>query len=693
MKTFKRTLVTSALPYANGLIHFGHISGAYLPADIYVRYKRLKGEEVLFICGTDEYGTAIAVSAQQEGRTPLEQANHYHELIKKLFDRCSIEFDNFSRTTRPIHTKNAQKFFTDLHNAGYIEPKETEQWYSPTSKQFLADRQLVGKCYYPECGYEKARGDECPKCGRYLDALQLTDVHSMIDGSTLEKRKTVNWFLLLDKLQPELERWIDTHPEWKKNVLNKLKDTFREGLQSRPITRDLSWGVPIPLDDERTKNKCLYVWFDAPIGYVSSTQEWAEKQGKPDLWKEYWLSPESRLLHFIGKDNITFHALIFPAMLLKQSEPYVLPDNVPANEFLNLEGNKFNKSSGWTIDLEDFFSKYHPDALRYYLARSFPETADSDFLWKEFQAKVDELANIYGNLISRVFKFIEQFQDGKVPKPGAFEVVDETILKVIQQTPKQIGDEIEQFSFRQAAYLFLDLARQINIYYDYQKPWKAREEAPERCRTTLYVCVQAIKTLAIVGYPFIPETSQKVWTALNLKQKLTTLRDQVEQKWEEIDPIPAGHPISAVGILFKKIDEAQIAQEIDTLHKRKEVWLKAQQRYTPPPLKPQVTWDDFAKMDIRVGKVLQAEILPQSKNLLKLKIDIGLETRQVLAGIKAHYKPEDLIGKKVIFLANLAPKKIMGLESQGMVLAVDIEGKAILLQPGQEEVPEGAAIK
>lgn len=692
MKTFKRTIVTSALPYANGLLHFGHISGAYLPADIFVRYKRLCGEDILFICGTDEYGTAIAVSAQQEGRTPQEQADHYHILIKNLFDQCAIQFDHFSRTTRPIHTKNAQKFFTDLHQAGYIEPREAEQWYSPSANQFLADRQIVGKCYYPECGFERARGDECPKCGRYLDSLQLTQVHSAIDGSPLEKRTTTNWYLLLDKLQPELEQWIETHPDWKKNVLNKLKDTFKEGLQGRPITRDLSWGVPVPLEDERAKNKCLYVWFDAPIGYVSSTQEWAEQQGTPELWREYWQSPDSRLLHFIGKDNIAFHALIFPAMLLKQSEPYILPDNVPANEFLNLEGNKFNKSSGWSIDLEDFFQKYDPDTLRYYLTRSLPETADADFLWKEFQSKVDELANIYGNLINRVFKLTEQLNGNKVPTPGPLQEDDQKILNAIQQAPKFIGDEIEKFSFRQAAYLFLDLARQTNVYYDYQQPWKTKKENPERCATTLYVCLQAIKALAVLGIPFIPTASLKVWNALNQSRTLSTQRGKVEQQWNTIELLPPDHPLSPPGVLFKKIEDKQIEEEIKTLEQRVLEKTKTQQSYSPPPLKPLIHWEDFSKIDIRIGKILHAEMLPKSKNLLKLQVDLGLETRQILAGIKTFYTPEALLGQKVVVLANLAPKTIMGEESQGMILAADIDGKAILLQPW-EDAPQGAFIK
>ena len=639
MSKFKRTIVTSALPYANGLLHFGHISGAYLPADIFVRYKRLLGEDIIFICGTDEYGTAIAVSATKEGRSPEEQADHYHVLIKQLFDQCNINFDNFSRTTRPHHAKNAQKFFTDLHDAGFIEPKETEQWYSPKTEEFLADRQIIGTCYFEDCGFEKARGDECPKCGHYLEALKLSNVHSSIDGSKLEKRKTTNWFLLLDKLQPELEKWIETHPEWKKNVLHELKRSFKGGLPARAITRDLKWGVPVPLEDEKAKEKCLYVWFDAPIGYISSTQEWAEKQGKPEAWKEYWQDKESRLLHFIGKDNIAFHALIFPAMLLKQSEFYVLPDNVPANEFLNLEGDKFNKSSGWYINLEEFFAKYSPDALRFYLARALPETADSDFLWNEFHAKTDELANTYGNLVLRVFKMILQYNEGKVPVVGELNDEDKTVLEAIKEAPKLVSEEIENFSFRQGAHHFLDLARKINVYFDKQEPWKTRKSDEKRFATTLNVCAQALKTLAVIGYPFIPESSEKLWDALNQDKKLSSAYGQVDQLWGEIEALEEGHVLSEIGVLFKKIDKKQIEQEIQQLQVQKEKREKEVAAesyvYEPPALKETITWEDFAKLDIRIGEITSAEPLKKSKKLLKLQVDIGVETRQILAGIKS----------------------------------------------------------
>jgi methionyl-tRNA synthetase len=703
MTAFKRTLVTSALPYANGQIHFGHISGAYLPADIFVRYKRLKGEDIVFICGTDEYGTAIAVSAAKENRTPQEQADYYHERIKNLFNQCQINFDNFSRTTRPHHTQNTQKFFLDLYTAGYIEAKETEQWYSPSSQQFLADRQITGKCY--ECGFEKARGDECPKCGHYLEALQLTEVYSAIDGTPLEKRKTTNWFLLLDRIQPDLERWVETHPEWKKNVLNKLKDTFKEGLEPRSITRDLQWGVPVPLKE--AQGKCIYVWFDAPIGYISSTQEWAELQGSPEKWKEYWLSPESRLLHFIGKDNITFHALIFPAMLLKQSLPYVLPDNVPAHEFLNLEGDKFNKSTGWSIELEDFFEKYSSDTLRYYLARSFPETADSDFLWREFQSKTDELANIYGNLILRVFKMILTSLEGKVPACGSLTESDQVLLQAIQETPRLVGQELEQFHFRQGAYYFLDLARKTNVYFDEQAPWKTRKSDPERFATCLSLCVYSLKTLAVVGYPFIPTASEKLWRGLQQKQKLSTVRGQVQQGWDLIEPVSAGHSLEAVEVLFHKIEEKQIIQEIASLQERKKqklqetgtslqreptASLKPSDLKAFQPLKSLISWEDFDKIDLRIGRILSAEILPKSNHLLKLQVDIGLETRQIIAGIQKSYTPEELRGKEVVVLVNLTPKKIKGEESQGMLLATDFQGKAILLQP-VTEVSEGSFLR
>ncbi len=674
----EKLLVTSALPYANGAIHFGHIAGAYLPADIYVRYHKLKRNDVIYICGTDEHGTAITFSAMKEGRSPQEHTDIYYKVISDIFDKFNIKFDNFSRTTKPIHYKRSKKFFLDILENGYIEKRSNKQLYCEHDKMYLPDRYVGGTC--PHCQYENARGDECPNCGAWIDQTTLVEPKCKLCGNTPVIRETSHWHLNLEKMTPMLEKYVaEKENIWKDNVKGFVKGMLKEGLKGRAITRDLEWGVPVPLDD--AEGKVLYVWFDAPIGYISSTVEWAERQGNPDLWKEYWQNPDRKIIHFIGKDNIVFHCLIWPAMLMGQKEPYELPYNVPANEFLNLEGRQFSKSEGWTIELDRFFDTYPTDSIRYYLTAIMPEKKDSDFSWKEFQTKHNsELADTLGNLVNRSLTFIRNKLSNKIPELNNPNDYDNEVLDKIKKAPEKVANAIANYEFRKGAFEFMELARLGNKYYDEKKPWASLKKGDtEDCNNTLYITAQLIKTLAVISYPIIPQTAEKMWKLLNIDKDIS----KADWDIDTLELIKSGRELGKLELLFKKIEDEQIDAEIEKLQSS----LKSKadtKKKDYPAIKDEIVYDDFAKLDLRVGVIKSAEKMKKADKLLKLKVDIGIEERQLLAGIAKHYKPEELIGKRCIVVSNLAPKKMRGEMSQGMILAGESDGKIRIVEPNPE---------
>jgi len=682
----EKYLVTSALPYANGPIHFGHIAGAYLPADIYVRFQRMRGADIIYICGTDEHGVAITISAEKEGMSPVDYVDKYHKVIKKIFDNFNIKFDNFSRTTMKHHYKLSQEFFTDLYKNGYIKPSETKQLYCKKCARFLADRYVFGTC--PACGYEAARGDECGKCGKWLDALDLKDPGCKVCKESPEIRSTKHWFLQLQNLKESLLKWIDGHGEWKENVKRFIGNMVKEGLVERSITRDLPWGVPVPLED--TEGKVLYVWFDAPIGYISSTMEWAERMGEPEKWKDYWYDKDCKLVHFIGKDNITFHCVVWPAMIMGQDKPLILPWNVPANEFYNLEGRQFSKSEGWYISLDDFFEKYPADVIRYGIISNSPENRDTEFTWKDFQSRNnDHLADTYGNFVHRTLTFIKKYFNGVIPEPGDLSDLDREMLAEIEKTPALMEECLLNFKLRQAAYELMDLPRKGNRYYNDKAPWKSRKENIQDCATTMYVCAKLLQVLSVISFPFMPSTAEKLRAMLGYTSSVE------KEKWGSIyeKELKPGTAVGEVEILFKKIDDTIIQEEIDKMNIQAEEAKTAKE--APPvqyePLKPVINYDEFARVDLRVGKVIKAESVPKSKKLLKLTVDIGMEKRQLVAGIAHHYKPEDLTGKNVIVVVNLEPAKIMNVESRGMILAASIDEELAFLTTA-EDIKPGAKI-
>ena len=674
----EKFLVTSALPYANGPIHFGHIAGAYLPADIFTRYKRMTGANIIYICGSDDHGVAITISAEKAGVTPEEHVAKNHALITDIFEKMNIQFDNFSGTSRKPHYEMSQTFFRRINEAGYIEPKISQQLYCTFDKMFLADRYISGIC--PYCQYERARGDECPNCGKWLEPLQIIEPKCNICGNQPEVRETENWYLKLDKLEPRLKDWIATKKDWKINVLNFVNGWFNEGLQERAITREMSWGIPVPL--EGAEGKVLYVWFDAPIGYISSTVEWAKNKGKPDLWKDYWCDPGTRLIHFIGKDNIPFHCIVFPSMIMAQNEVdediFVLPENVPANEFYNLEGKQFSKSEGWYIDLDDFFSKYSADVIRYTLCANMPEKRDSEFTWKDFQLRNNsDLADTFGNLANRVLTFTRKNFEGKIPERTELDDEGQELLKKIETVSNRVGNNLDKYEYRRAIFEVMELAREGNRYFDKMEPWSnvKSEETKPKAATTLNLCIHLLKALAVTSCPFIPESAQTLWTLLGIEGQVK----DVDWKSEPQKSLKPGTKLPKPRILFKKIEDKMIEEEINVLKEWSEKSKGATETKSFSPLREQVAFDDFAKLDLRVGKITQAETIKKSKKLLKLMIDIGLETRQVVAGIAKQFTPEDLIGKKVIMVANLKPIKLMGVESHGMVMAVKDGDKMALL--------------
>lgn len=682
-RKFQRYTITSALPYANGPVHIGHLAGVYVPADIYVRYLRSKGEDVLFVCGSDEHGVPITIRAQKEGVTPQQVVDKYHTIIQESFQQFGISFDIYSRTSAPVHHHTASDFFKKLQQDGVFEVKESEQYYDEEAAQFLADRYIKGTC--PNCAYPEAYGDQCERCGTSLSPAELIDPRSMLSGAKPVMRNTTHWYLPLQDFEGWLRKWIlEEHKEWKPNVYGQCKSWIEQGLQPRAVTRDLDWGVPVPLPE--AQGKVLYVWFDAPIGYISATKDWAERHGVD--WRPYWQNEDTRLLHFIGKDNIVFHCIIFPAML-KAHGSYILPDNVPANEFLNLEGNKISTSRNWAVWLHEYLEAFtdQQDVLRYALTTNAPETKDNDFTWKDFQAKNNnELVAIMGNFVNRAAVLTHKYYEGKVPERGELYDAEREVLEQLVQLPKKVADALDNFKFREGLAAMMELARIGNKYLAETEPWKLAKENPERVKTILNISLQLAANLTIVGAPFLPFTAEKLRQMLQLPV----------MNWQEAgrdDLLKAGTLLNTPELLFQKIEDSVVEEQVQKLQNTK-ASNEAATATTPEvtPAKPVIQYDDFAKLDLRVGTVLEAEKMKKSKKLLKLKIDTGIDQRTILSGIAQHFEPEQLIGQQVMVLVNLAPRPMMGEESQGMVLlAEDSDGKLVLVKP-EAKVTNGSMI-
>jgi methionyl-tRNA synthetase len=680
--TFKRYTVTSALPYANGPIHIGHLAGVYIPADIFVRYLRARGEDVVFVCGSDEHGVPITIRAKKEGKTPQEVADHYNDIIKKSFSDFGISFDIYSRTSNKTHYKTASDFFVKLYEKSALREIESEQYYDEEQKEFLADRYIQGTC--PKCGHADAYGDQCENCGSTLSPSELIDPRSMLSGSKPILKKTRHWYLPLDDYEPWLRQWIlNDHKEWKPNVYGQCKSWIDQGLQPRAVTRDLDWGVPVPV--EGAEGKVLYVWFDAPIGYISATKEWSEKSGKD--WELYWKDKETRLVHFIGKDNIVFHCIIFPSMLREHGE-FILPDNVPANEFLNLEGNKISTSRNWAVWLHEYLEDFKgkEDVLRYALCANAPEAKDNDFTWKDFQAKNNnELVAILGNFVNRVAVLLDKYYQGVIPARNNAIDIDNDLAGFLATAPAAIEKSLDSFKFREGLANFMEIARRGNKYLADAEPWKLINTDPDRVATIMNLASQVVANLAILGGPFLPFTSRKISSIFALG----------DYSWADaggIDLLKNGHKIGDAELLFSKIEDQKIEQQIGKL---KSTQLENNQdgsKPALPPMKPEVTFDDFAKMDIRVGKILEAEKVEKSSKLLKLLVDTGIDKRTIVSGIARYFDPKDVIGKQVTVLLNLAPRKIMGIESQGMILlAEDHDQKLIFITP-DDAVMNGSGV-
>ncbi|HRW61992.1 MAG TPA: methionine--tRNA ligase [Bacteroidales bacterium] len=682
MKNPKRYLITSALPYANGPLHLGHIAGAYLPADIYVRYLKLKGNDVAFICGSDEHGVPITLRARKEGVTPQDIVDKYNSMIKNAFEEFGIAFDIYHRTSDPLHYETASDFFKTMYEKGEFIEKEEEQFFDEQEQQFLADRYIIGTC--PKCGYEEAYGDQCEKCGTSLSPKELINPKSKLSGAVPVLKTTKHWYLDLERYQKEwLEAWIDSHKgDWKSNVYGQCKSWLNAGLQPRAVTRDLDWGVPVPV--EGANGKVLYVWFDAPIGYISATKAWADKAGKN--WKDYWQSDDSRLIHFIGKDNIVFHCLIFPAML-KAHGDYILPENVPANEFLNLEGDKLSTSRNWAVWIHEYLQEFpgKQDVLRYAICTTFPEQKDNDFTWKDFQTRNNsELVAIFGNFVNRTLVLTHKYYNGNVPARGELTDFDRETLAEINVIKENLEKSIENFRFREAIKNAMDLARLGNKYLADTEPWKVVKTDEERVKTIMNISIQITAALSIIMEPFLPFTAEKLRNFLNI-EKLAW------DKAGDNDLIETGHTINQAGLLFDKIEDEEIEKQIQKLMDSKKA--NEAENKKVQPAKDNIAYDDFAKMDIRVGTILEAERVPKTDKLLKLRIDTGIDKRTVVSGIAVDHKPEDIIGKQVSILVNLEPRTIRGIESQGMILmAEDASGKLNFVVPG-EKTTNGSGIK
>ncbi|MHA7128849.1 methionine--tRNA ligase [Algoriphagus namhaensis] len=682
-KNFKRYTVTSALPYANGPLHIGHLAGCYIPSDIYVRYLRSKKRDVAYICGSDEHGVAITIKARKEGKTPQEIVDRYHEMMKASFLEFGISFDEYSRTSAQIHHETAQELFKDLYDKGEFLEQTTEQYFDEEAGQFLADRYIEGTC--PRCGFEGAYGDQCERCGSSLSPTELINPKSKLSGSTPVLKETKHWFLDLARYADFLKKYIlEEHQEdWKNNVLGQCRSWLEagDGLQARSMTRDMEWGIPVPV--EGAEGKVLYVWFDAPIGYISATKEWASRTGKN--WESYWKDEETKLVHFIGKDNIVFHCIIFPAILKTHGE-FILPDNVPANEFLNLEGDKISTSRNWAVWLHEYLEEFpgKQDVLRYVLTANAPETKDNDFTWKDFQSRNNsELVAVFGNFINRAVVLTHKYFDGVIPAKGALMGYDEEVLAELQAFPEKISSSIERYRFREALSLLMDLARLGNKYLADTEPWKTIKADRERTGTILNIALNIAGSLAIVAEPFLPFTAQK----------LVDLFGMQETAWEnagDSDLLKNGVALGQMGLLFEKIEDEVVDKQVQKLMDAK----KENEAANAPvvPMKEIITYDDFAKLDMRVVTVLEAEKMPKSKKLIKLKVDTGLGHRTVLSGVAEHFEPEFLVGKQVTMLINLAPRKMMGIDSEGMILmAEDKDGKLKLLTP-HEATASGSTI-
>ncbi|MFN3554516.1 MAG: methionine--tRNA ligase [Bacteroidales bacterium] len=681
VKNFKRYTVTSALPYANGPVHIGHLAGVYIPADIYARYLRSAGKDVVFIGGSDEHGVPITIKARKEKVSPQDVVDKYHYMIMESFQKLGISFDVYSRTSAPIHHETASAFFEKLHKTGKLTEKESEQFYDEENKQFLADRYITGTC--PHCGYEKAYGDQCESCGTSLSPTDLINPRSVLSGNKPVMRKTTHWYLPLQDYEPMLREWIlEGHKhDWKTNVYGQCKSWIEQGLQPRAVTRDLDWGVKVPV--EGAEGKVLYVWFDAPIGYISATREWSEKTGKD--WEPYWKDKDSKLVHFIGKDNIVFHCIIFPAMLHAEGS-YILPENVPANEFLNLEGDKISTSRNWAVWLHEYLEEFpgQQDVLRYALCAAAPETKDNDFTWKDFQARNNsELLAIFGNFVNRTLVLTQKYFQGKVPAAGTLTPADQEVLAQMERFPQSIASSLESYRFREALNELMNLARLGNKYLTDSEPWKIFKDNPQRVQTILNVSLQICTNLAILCEPFLPFTSARLLEMLNLEP----------MNWASAggNNIQADHQLGTPSLLFVKIEDEQIQYQVDKLANTR-IANEAEEGWTPPAIRPEISYDQFAGMDLRVATILAAEKVAKTKKLLKLTLDTGLDKRTVVSGIAEFYNPQEVVGKQVVLLANLSPREIKGIQSHGMILmATDKDGKLTFVKP-ENGVTNGSTI-
>lgn len=681
-KQYKRHTITAALPYANGPVHIGHLAGVYVPADIYVRYLRSKGEDVAFVCGSDEHGVAIELRARKEGKSPQEVVDFYHNQIKGSFEQFGISFDIYHRTSSELHHETASAFFEQMEKEGKFTVETSEQFFDEKEQQFLADRYIKGTC--PNCSFPDAYGDQCENCGTTLSPSELKNPKSMLSGEAPVMKETKHWYLPLDQFEPWLKDWLlEGHKEWKPNVYGQCKSWIDNGLRPRPMTRDLKWGIPVPV--KGGEGKVLYVWFDAPIGYISATKQWAKDQGKN--WEDYWKSDDTRLLHFIGKDNIVFHCIIFPT-LLKAEGSYVLPDNVPANEFLNLESNKISTSRNWAVWLHEYLEEFpdKQDVLRYTLTANAPETKDNDFTWKDFQTRNNsELVAIFGNFVNRAVVLTHKYFDGRVPERNELQPIDQEVIDAIKEAPGKIEAALDQFKFREALAQMMELARVGNKYLADTEPWKLIKEDKSRVETILNIALQIGANLSIVCEPFLPHTSQRLIDILQV-EKYT---------WADaggIDYLSANHQLNKASLLFEKIEDKEVEKQVNKLLETKKMNEEENNTSEVPALKDEIVFDDFMKMDLRVGEIKTAEKVEKSNKLLKFSVDMGLETRTILSGVAKHFSAEEMVGKKVTVMANLAPRKIMGIESQGMLLfAENSDGKLVAVSPGAD-AQNGATI-
>ncbi len=685
----KRYTITAALPYTNGPVHIGHLAGVYIPADIYARFQRMQGKDVAFVCGSDEHGVPITLKAKKEGITPQQVVDKYNGIIKQSFEDFGISFDNYSRTTSKIHHDTASEFFKKLHSEGKFIEQVTQQLYDADANQFLADRFVVGTC--PKCGNKESYGDQCESCGTSHNATDLIHPKSAITGAVPSLKETKHWFLPLDKYEPFLKDWIleEHKKDWKTNVYGQCKSWIDDGLRPRAVTRDLDWGIPVPAPD--AEGKVLYVWFDAPIGYISATKQWAARENKD--WEPYWKDKDTKLLHFIGKDNIVFHCIIFPSML-KAEGSYILPNNVPANEFLNLEGNKISTSKNWAVWLHEYLEDFpgQQDVLRYVLTSNAPETKDNDFTWADFQARNNnELVAIFGNFINRVTVLTHKYYDGVTPSEGTLSQIDIKTLETVRAYPAVIESSIERYRFREAQQELMNVARLGNKYLADQEPWKTIKTDEQRTKTVMFVALQIASALAILSEPFLPHTSKKLKEMLHINSRET----QNGLQWSDVATkqtlIATGHTINTNELLFSKIEESQIQAQMDKLTASKLANEIANKVTTPQ--KNTCTFEDFTKLDIRVGTIIAAEKMPKAKKLLVLKVDTGLDVRTIVSGIAESFTPQEIIGKRVTVLVNLAPRALRGVESQGMILMTQMpDGTLVFINPDTAGVSNGDSI-